>query len=174
MRELASASGTAFFQDAQRLVVAKRGGSGFPVAIFVCGLFAFIFGVNGLAQLGLAVNGGGSVLLGVIFGAVGAAGLGAVMGLVAAWRRLGRRPPEALPKICVLDFATGTLENGSGRPLAPLSHVRWGKAMQLTSSSPSLVLHYPGGRLQLAKGNAFAGGIAPLEDVLSQWGIPRA
>jgi hypothetical protein len=176
LKLLAAASGAEIYEDGpDRVVVYHRGGNGLAVALFVVGLVSLILLANGGLQIYLNVTGKGGHLMGGILLLGGGAMFAGLCSLVVAKRKaLRKAEPKALPMVCALDFEAGTLDDHAGRPVAGLDEVRLARRFQLTSSSRALVFEHPGGRLRVARGSPFAGGIAPLEQVLEAKGIAKA
>lgn len=88
-------------------------------------------------------------------------------------KKLNALPLDQLETICAFDFNTGKLLDNTHRVVADLSQVTLRRAMQLSSSSPSLVLNIPGGSIKLVKGNPFSGGVSAVENLLIARGIKK-
>lgn len=168
---IAEASGVALYQQARRLLIVDRGTASLYTLGFVLAIVAFILGINGVVQLVLATGGGGIAWLGVVFTAVAAVGGWGLSRILARVARQRERPVAELRLVAIFDLEGGQLCDPSGRPLAPLASVRVGRQFQLASSSPALTATWPGGKVILARGNPFAGGIGPLEDAFRTVGL---
>lgn len=132
---------------------------------FVLALIGFIFVINGVVQVAIAISGKGMLLLGLILVAVGAGALFLWRLAARAVKRRRERPLEQLPTLLILDLPRGLVLDANGSVLAPLGSLRFTRQMQATSSSRRLVAEWPGGGRTLVRGNPFAGG---LSDVVSE------
>lgn len=174
MQKLAASSGTVIYEEGNKLYICKSNTSGTSTFLFVIGILAFILLANGILQLTLlrdtvpALANLGLLLLGI-----------AVVFIFIFWRVLAYQkkqkatPPQQLQSICTLDFGANSLLDSNNNSVAPLNQVWFTRKMQLTSSSPELLVCWPGGTLNVVKGNPFSGGIGPVENVLRAKGIPR-
>lgn len=82
-------------------------------------------------------------------------------------------PLSQLETICIFDFNTGKLLDSQGVAIADIRDVKIRRAMQITSSSPSLSIVADRTKIKLVKGNPFSGGISAIERVLLNRGIEK-
>jgi hypothetical protein len=161
MNLLARSSGVAVYEQGSELWVVPQPTSWRYTAVFVLGIITLITGVNGAI---FCLSGR------FAFGApiAGAALIGGLLiyALVSQIRSRHRRVPEERDAAVILDFAGRRLLDPGRRPLADLAAVRLGRRFQFGSSAPALEISWPGGSRILVRGNAFAGGIADVEEVL--------
>lgn len=165
VRVVASCNEQVLCERGHELLIARRRGGVSATVLFVLGLLAFLFGVNGLVQLVAAIGGGAPWQLPLAL--LAATALFAV-GLVAAVRKRRRdagAPPE--PEL-VFDRQRGVLCDVHGRVLAPLAQVRFERQFQLGSSSRALACLWPGGSQVIARGNPFGESVDGIEDVLAR------
>ncbi len=169
---IARASGVKLVERDGKILVVEIGTNWAYIMGFVVGLISFILGVFGTLQLVLALSGGsGILLLGIIFTTLSIVGFVGLSLLVKHVRSRNDAPPETLPILCIFDLPGGNLCDRNGQPIATLATTRLRRKFQIGSSSPALEVNYGHGSLLLAKGNPFAGGIAPLEEGLQHKGI---
>jgi hypothetical protein len=102
-----------------------------------------------------------------VFLAVGLVVAGASVATVRTIRRSRSKPLSTYQPVAVFDRARRVFVDADGTVVAPLEHVRFQRAMQMTSSSPKLVAVTPNGTRVLMRGNPFAGGIGNLDEVLT-------
>lgn len=174
MTKLAASSGTVIYEADNKLYLCKSPAPWVSTFLFVTGILAVILLGNGILQLTALKNqfpGSSNIAL-LLMG----------LGVVAAflfWRvhlyqkKVKAIPPQQLQSICVFDFNSNHLMDGQQRIIAPLAQVWLGRKMQLTSSSPELLLYWNGGSLAICKGNPFSGGIAGIEKLLLSKGIRK-
>lgn len=174
MIKLAESSGTAIYEEGSKLYISKRPAGWTPTFLFVTALLAFILLANGILQSFVFNDSSSySTRLGVIFILAG------LLFVFIAWKtwsyrkKLAAIPPSLLQHTAIIDFAANTLLDGGQHILAPLSQAYLQRKFQLSSSSPELVLLWPGGSLSIVKGNPFAGGITAIENVLLSKGIRK-
>lgn len=173
MTKLAAASGIIIYEDGLRVYISKRSATWISTFLFVTGILTIIFLINGLVQLFALKDHAGPTKLGIILTLVG------VFSAILFWRawvyksKINARPFNELPTIAVIDLETKNLLNGQHQVLAPLQQVWLDRKMQITSSSPELIIRWNGGTLSLAKGNPFSGGVAPIEKALISKGIRK-
>lgn len=146
---------------------AHQSGTGGNVVLFVLGLVAVIFEVNGAALLAM---GGSTLLPGLAMLGLGSA---CVALFVLVWRRrAAARQSATLSPIVTLDFARGVLLDHDGAVLAPLAQVTFSSTMQLASSARALECRWGSGKaLVVLRGDAFGGGIGPAVDALKRKGL---
>ena len=174
MIKLAESSGTVIYEAENKLYLSKSPSGGTSTFLFVIGLLAFILLGNGVLQLTVLKNQiPGSTKLGIML-------IGIALVFVAIfWRvrlyqkKVNAIPPHQLKKICIFDFGSNNLLDSQQNILTPINQAWITRKMQLTSSSPELLLCWKGGSLSIIKGNPFSGGIAGIEKVLLSKGIRR-
>lgn len=157
---LADTGGLAVTREGDRVIVFDRGTGGLSVTIFVLGIVAAVFLVNGVLALF------GWLLLGVLFLLVGLALAAGIVLLVKKFRARRARPLHECRTVAVLDGGRG-LFSASGGALQELGRVRFERKFQIGSSSPKLVAVTPAGTTVLKRGNPFDGGIGQTDEVLN-------
>ncbi|MCP4442168.1 MAG: hypothetical protein GY810_24940 [Aureispira sp.] len=176
--KLAQASGTALFQKGDRIYAAKQPSTWVFTTLFIVGLLTLILGGNGLGlTIAKLIGSEGLQDSSWLFGLIPLA-LGILSG-IGAWKlyqykkRVASLPFDQLTCICIFNLEDKTLLNAKGDTLARLTDIRWAKKMQLTSSSPTLVLSYPPSKdkIIIVKGNPFGGGIKPIQNELRRLGF---
>ncbi len=173
MLKLAESSGIIVYENGNNLYITKKPAQWTSTFLFVTGLIAFILLVNGFLQLFILEIPQVSSTLGIVL-----LGLG-ILAAFIFWRVLAYRkkistiPVDELNCICIIDLAANNLLNGQQHILAPLSTVQLHRKMQITSSSPSLLLKWNNNSLILVEGNPFSGGIAAVEKALISKGIKK-
>lgn len=161
-RVVAESSGIAVVQQDGTLWVVDRKTGWVSTAIFVTGLNA---GIGLLGGFSLLFTVGWAGLFPMLFGVVGVAGLLAIL----RWKRSREAAPlESLTVLCAVDPSRRAITDASGQPIASFDQVELKRAFQVTSSSPALELHHPGGKILLVRGNPFGGGIEDVEEVLKK------
>jgi hypothetical protein len=172
MKKLASSSGTVVYESDNKLYITKKPAQWTTTFLFVTGLLALILLGNGVLQLfivdeayrisqnfGLILLGGGVLCLLIFWG-------------IAAYRKkVNAKPVTELKHLCIIDLTSQTLLDGNQNMLAPLAAVRLVRKMQITSSSPELLLTWNTRSLTIVKGNPFSGGVGSVEKVLKAKGI---
>lgn len=173
MDKLAESSGIVAFEQNHVLTLARKPAQWTTTFLFVSGLIAFITCVNGVVQF--VINDGNSPnrIPSFILMGIGFLFLGIFIYVIRYKKKVNAIPLEQLAPVCAFDFNTGKLLDGTRRVVADLSQVTLRRAMQLSSSSPSLVLNTPGGSIKLVKGNPFSGGISAIENLLIARGIKK-
>lgn len=175
MAKLAESSGTVIYEDGNKLYIIKKPAQWTSTFLFVTGLLAFILLTNGVLQL-FFFNKQFDLSLtpGIILSALG------ILFAFVFWRvmlyrkKINARPLNELRYVCVLDLGTNNLLDAAGNILSPLNAVQLMRAMQFSSSSPSLALRWNNGSLTIVKGNPFAGGISAVEKVLISKGMKKS
>lgn len=174
MTKLAESSGTVLHESGNKLYISKRPAEWTSTFLFVTGLLALIVWVNGLVQFFvIEKKDTESSSLGTILIAI------AVVVSIVFWRvwmyrkKVRAIPPNELKNTLTFDFETNNLLDDQQNILTPLSQARLIRKMQLTSSSPELIISWDRGSLSIAKGNPFSGGIAKIENVLVSKGIRK-
>lgn len=174
MKKLAESSGTVIYEAENKLYLCKSPASWISTFLFVTGILAVILLGNGVLQLTVLKNQiSGSAKLGVMLIGI------ALVAIIIFWRvrlyqkKVNAIPPQQLKNICVFDFGSNYLLDSQQNILTPITQAWMTRKMQLTSSSPELLLCWNGGSLSIIKGNPFSGGIAGIEKVLQSKGIRR-
>lgn len=174
MTKLAECSGTVIYESGNKLYISKRSATWINTFLFVTGLLAFILLANGVLQLTvLKEQVTGSSRIGIILIGI------ALIFIIIFWRvrlyqkKVNVAPPRQLETICILDFDSNNLLNGQQNILTSINQTYTTRKMQITSSSPELLLCWNGGSLGIVKGNPFSGGIASIEKVLLSKGIKK-
>lgn len=173
MKKIAASSGIALYEEGNKIYVTKNGSGAGGTILFVTGLLAFILFANGVLQLTVLKNQVQEAYLGYAL-----VGLGVVFTFIfwkvrAYQKKTKAAPPETLQHVCIFDFETNNLLTGQQQIIAPISQVYLTRKMQLTSSSPELLVCWSGGSLSLVKGNPFSGGIGDIEKVLVAKGVRK-
>lgn len=174
MTKLASAADTAVYEKDGSLYILKKPAAWISTALFVTGLLSFLLLTNGMVQLLVFKKPAtGLSMAGIILA------LSGILILLIFWRILIYRkktasiPPDALECICIFALDTNKLLDGNENLLASLDNVYITRQMQITSSSPKLILRYGGNTITVAKGNPFSAGIGALENILISKGIRK-
>ena len=163
-RALYSSSGIVLIEDGPLVVVADRRLVGPAVAAFVVGM-VWVITLGGLTAA--AATGDLPVPWPVTILVPSVVLLPLLALLVRALRAASRRPLQELRVSAVFDRAAGVLSDPTGRPIAPLTHVRVGRRIQVGSSSPALVARMPDRTMVLARPSPFTGGMGDLDRVLA-------
>lgn len=174
MVKLAESSGTVIYESENKLYLTKKPAQWATTLLFVTGLLAFILLANGILWLFVFNNQPHTTaILGTAFLALG------ILFAVAFWRlkkysnKLNAKPVEELTCICIIDLAANTLQDGKKNILTSLDTVKLQRKMQITSSSPSLLLTWNNNTLTIVEGNPFSGGISAVKNALIAKGIKR-
>jgi hypothetical protein len=174
MNKLAESSGTVVYEHENKLYITKKPAQWTTIFLFVTGLLAFILLANGFLLLfvfekrpGYAPN-AGIILLsaGLLFALF-------FWKITAYRKKLNARPVQDLKCICIIDLTAKNLLSDKQTLLAPLADEQLVRKMNITSSSPELVLTWGKNVLTLVQGNPFSGGIAAVEKTLILNGIKR-
>jgi len=88
-------------------------------------------------------------------------------------KKISATPADQLETICTFDFDSNNLLDSRQNILTPINQAYITRKMQITSSSPELLLCWNGGSVGIVKGNPFSGGIASIEKVLLSKGIKK-
>lgn len=172
MIKLAESSGTVIYENANKLHIVKKPAQLISIFLYVTGLLAFIFLTNGIFQL-FFLNKQPDALpnfviillaLGIIFMLI-------FFAILSYRRKLNKKPMNELKCICIIDLSSGYLLNENQSILSPLSKIHLERKMQITSSSPELILKWDNQSISIVKGNPFSGGISAVEKVLISKGI---
>lgn len=174
MIKLAESSGTVIYENENKLYITKKPAQWTATLLFVTGLLAFILLVNGFLQLFVfEMQPHIAQPLGIILLALGVLFALIFWRITAYRKKLNAIPVNELKCICIIDLTANNLLDGQQNLLAPLEDVQLVRKMQITSSSPQLVLQWNKNSLTLVEGNPFSGGIAAVEKVLLVKGIKR-
>lgn len=171
---LLTSSNTVLHESGNKLYISKRPAQWTTVFLFVVGLLALILFANGLLQFTvLKKESDNSTLLGLIL-----MGISLLFALIF-WRvklyhkKVRAIPPHELKHIAIIDLANNTLLDEQQNILTPLNQAWLTRKMQITSSSPELLIQWNGGSISIVKGNPFSGSIGPIEQTLMAKGIRK-
>jgi len=174
MIKLAESSGTVIYENENKLYITKKPAQWTATFLFATGLLAFIFLSNGVLQLFVFKRQlPGTPNLGIILNALGILFALIFWRITAYRKKLNAIPVNELKCFCIIDLAANNLLDGNLNLLAPLEDVQLVRKMQITSSSPQLVIQWNKNSLTLVEGNPFSGGIAAVEKALISKGIKR-
>jgi len=174
MTKLAQSSGTIIHEAESRLYISKRPARWISTFLFVTGLLILILFANGMLQLTLFKD-----------ETTGTSTIGFILILVALffavifWRvrvyqkKINAIPLHELQHKAIFDFENNNLLDGQQNILTPINQAWLMRKMQITSSSPELLISWNGGSLSIVKGNPFSGGIADIEKTLTSKGIRK-
>ncbi len=174
MIKLAESSGTVIYEAGNKLYISKRPATWTSVFLFITGLLALILLINGVLQLTAFKNQiPGSTKLGIVLILIG------LFFTIVFWRvRMYQKKINAIPlpelkNIVIFDFESNNLLDGQQNILTPINQAWLLRKMQLSSSSPELLISWDRGSLSIVKGNPFSGGIARIEKMLLSKGIRK-
>lgn len=174
MIKLAESSGTVIYESENKLYITKKPAQWTTTFLFVTGLLAFILLSNGVLQLFVfKMQPNIPQTLGIILTALGILFSIIFQRIIAYRKKLNAIPFNELKCICIIDLNSNNLLDGQQNLLVPLKDVQLLRKMQITSSSPKLVLQWNKNSLTLVEGNPFSGGIAAVEKALILKGIKR-
>jgi hypothetical protein len=169
VKKLAVSSGTVVYELNNQIIVAQKPARWTTTFMFVSGLITLILLVNGALQIlfhpGIAISitlfGSGMLFLAITI-------------LVAKYRKkVNAIPWNELEVICRFDHGTGNVIDSQGQIIAELAEARLKRQMQLTSSSPALVLLAGSRKIKLVKGSPFSGGVSAVHKALVERGIRK-
>ncbi len=163
-RLIAEVGGSVVAEQGPLVLVIDRRTGPLSVLAFVLGVIALVVGGFGAVAL---LTSSPSAALGAVFLVAGLVVAGATLATLRIIRRTRSKPLGTYQPVAVFDRARRVFVDGNGTVVAPLDHVRFQRAMQITSSSPKLVAVTPNGTRVLMRGNPFSGGIGNLEEVLT-------
>ena len=172
MRKLISASGVIVHEEGDKLYISKIPAPWTATFVFVSGLSSLVFIVNGLIEL-FMLSEKGSTRIGLVLLSLGIFCVILLLHVLNFKRRNNRLPLHKLEVIAIFDFAHKNLLDRQHQILKPLSQIRITRRMQISSSSPELLIQWDGGSLRLAKGNPFSGGIEGIEQILISKGVKK-
>lgn len=174
MEKLVESSGIVIYKAGNKLHISKSSSIGTSTFLFVLALLAIILLANGVLQLTVFKDQlPDSEKLGYILMGIGIIFFFIFLLVWKQYKKQAARPLQLLHSICIVDIENNMLLDSQLKMLAPINEAYITRKMQITSSSPELLLCWNGGTLSLAKGNPFSGGIASLEKVLVANGIKR-
>ena len=174
MTILAASSGTVIYENKNKLYITKKPAQWTTTFLFVTGLLAFILLSNGVLQLFVfKMQPNIPQTLGIILTAFGILFSIIFQRIIAYRKKINALPVNELKCICIIDLNNNNLLDGQQNVLAPLNQVQMLHKMQITSSSPQLVLRWNKNTLTVVEGNPFSGGIAAVEKTLILKGIKR-
>jgi hypothetical protein len=169
VKKLAVSSGTVVYELDNKIIIARKPARWTTTFMFVSGLITLITLVNGALQIlfhpGIAISitlfGSGILFLVVTI-------------LIAKYRKkVNAIPWSELEVICKLDHGTGKVIDSQEQVIGELSEARLKRQMQLTSSSPALVLLAGSRKIKLVKGSPFSGGVSAVHKALLERGIKK-
>lgn len=163
-KPVATSSGFTMYHENHKIYfVDERSNWGYTL-MFVVGLVTFLMFVGGIIFMSIGEGTMfwvGTVLL--IFGLSGGV-LNQVSNRQSKKNMEG--PLDEKKHICIIDLTKQSLYGPDHNMLSPMLQVTIEKKMQLTSSSKALVINYPGGSIEICKGNPFGGGTVLMEQAL--------
>ena len=163
MTTLARCGSRTLEQDGRLLLIVDRGTGWTYTTRFVLGVLAVICGANTII-LGMTAG-----LRGVAF-VLGPLAVLFAAGFIAVGRQRSRQATTTGERIVTIDLDRGLLDAG-GEVVAPVSTLSLHRTFQITSSSRALELRWPGGAIEIARGNPFADDVGAIERALQQQGI---
>ncbi|MGW0158530.1 hypothetical protein ACWDUN_04330 [Mycobacterium sp. NPDC003323] len=163
-RIIAEQGGLVVAEDGQHIVVIDRGNGAGEITAFVLLIVTLVFG--GFGALVLLTPIGVPRIVGVALIAIGLATGASVYAILRKLRSARNAPLDAFTPVAVFDREQRTYRDVTGRRV-PLNQIRIHRQMQLTSSSPRLVITTPHGTDVLKRANPFGGGIGNLDEVLT-------
>ncbi len=168
-RVLADVGGLVIAEHGPLVLVVDRGTGPWATVTFVLGVIALVSGGFGAVTLLMTVGGNAGVpwILSAILLLVGVAVAGAAVGALGRIRSAKRRPVSSYRPVATFDRMHRVFVDASGTVVAPLDQVRFHRRMQITSSSPMLVVTTPAGTRILKRGNPFNGGLGDLDALLT-------
>jgi hypothetical protein len=176
-RVLAEGAGFEIVAVGDRVWFFHRRTWGPTIAASVSGGVAAIATINVVLLTTSRLAGGG---LDAPWAAIAIVLLVAVLGGSICWfslklrRRRLERPHAELRPLAIVDRTTGMLLDGDGLTIAPVTHVRAGRAMMISSTAPSVALRPPRGpRIEVCRGTLIGGGIDGVLRVLAELGFAR-
>lgn len=172
MIKLAESSGTVIYDRGNKLYITKKPAQWTSTLLFVTGLLAFLFIVNGILQFFLFKNPHGSVsLVGITLTISGIVFVAIFWSILRYRKKINELPFNELKKICVVDFTNNNLLDADENILSSLDNVKLDRKMQLGSSSPALIFKWNKNKLVIVKGSPFSGGVTAVEVALMSKGI---
>lgn len=172
MIKLAESSGTVIYDRGNKLYITKKPAQWTSTFLFVSGLLAFLFIVNGVLQFFLFKNPHGAVsVVGIVLTILGFVFVALFWSVLRYRKKINEIPFDELKKICVIDFTNNNLIDSEENFLCSLNDVKLNRKMQLGSSSPALVFKWNKNKLLIVKGSPFSGGVTAVEGALISKGI---
>jgi hypothetical protein len=174
MLKLAESSGTVIYENDNKLYINKKPAQWISTCLFVTGLLGIILLINGLLQLFVFNQQSGvKSTPGIILSTLGILFIFFFWRIIVYRRKINSIPLDQLKSLCVFDLNSDSLLDAQGNILSPLTTVQLMRKMQISSSSPKLVLRWNNESLTIVKGNPFSGGISAIEKILISKGIKR-
>lgn len=174
MIKLAESSGTVIYENENKLYISKKPGQWTSSFLFVTGLLGILLMTNGILQMFVFKNQTGKMpTLGIILSALGILFAFIFWKIIAYRKRINSIPFNELKSICVIDFTSNNLLDAQQNILSSLDAVQLVRKMQITSSSPALVLKWNKKTLAIVNGNPFSGGVSAVENALISKGLNR-
>ena len=174
MVKLAESSGIVIYENGDKLCISQKPAQWTSTFLFVTGLLTFILLTNGILQLLVFKKQVDLTLTpGIILSALGTFFALIFWRVLVYRKKINATPLNELRSVCVLYLGTNNLLDAQGNILSPLNAAQLIRKMQISSSSPSLVLRWKNGSLTIVKGNPFSGGISAVEKILISKGINR-
>lgn len=168
-QKLAQSAGCVLFERGSTIIIAKQPKTWLFTARFIFLLLAIIATAFGLFQIvSTLLKNSNTLLLGAIFTAIGMFSFFILLQLNKLKKRTNELPAEKLKCLCIIDLANKELLDCKRNSLSPLAEVEAKKLFQATSSSPALALVWPKGKIKIAKGTPFNGGIEPILQILNE------
>ena len=172
MIKLAESSGTVIYESTNKLYISKKPGQWTSNFMFVSGLIGFILLTNGILQLVVFKKQPGAMpAIGIILTVLGILFALIFWRIIAYRKRINSIPLNELKCICVVDLMNKLLLDAQHQMLSPLDAVQLLRKMQITSSSPKLVLKWNNETMTIVNGNPFSGGVSAIENALIAKGI---
>lgn len=154
-------------QAGPRVLLLDRGPAPSEVTVLLLVMSALIFGGFGVVSVFSAVAGAGAartVVIGVVFLAVGVASFAAMLRAARALHRARTTPLRALRPVAVFDRERRLYLDGHGEVIAPLAQVQVRRA---GFGAATLVAVTPAGERVLVRGNPVSGGVGNLDQLLT-------
>jgi hypothetical protein len=168
-RILAEASGIVVAEQGPLVVVVDRGTGAWATLTFTLGVVALVVGGFGAITLSMTAAGADTIAwpvsVGFLLAGIAVGGCTVVAALRI--RRARSAPLTSYRPVAVFDRDQRVFVDETGVAVAALEDVRVRRELQLTSSSPKLVVVMPHGTRVIARGNPFQGGLGDLDAVLA-------
>ena len=165
MRIIAEHGGLVVAEDGQDIIVIDRGNGTAEITAFVLLIVTLV--VGGFGALVLFTPVGVPRIIGAALCAVGLATGAGLYAILRTLRTARSAPLDTCTPVAVFDRDRRTYRDVTGL-LIPLDRISIHRRMQLTSSSPKLVVTTPHGTDVLKRANPFGGGLGNLDSVLNR------